>query len=208
MSDPSTDQRRYAPPAQRNREAIAAVLRDMLPSRGSVLHIAEGSGEHIIHFARAFPHLTFVPSDPDPAAGESIAAWIKTEALQNILPPLALDASSDDWPVERANAIVCINMIHISPWSATEGLMRGAAKLLPVGAPLFLYGPYKRDGRHTAPSNENFEGWLKSQNPEFGVRDLDDVADCAGTQGFSPPQVIEMPANNLSVVFRKQYQAG
>jgi len=174
-----------------------------LPEAGTILQIAEGSGEHVVHFARSFPHLTFLPSDPDPAAGESIAAWIAHEALANILPPIAVDAAAGDWPVQSADAVLCINMIHIAPWTATEGLMRGAARLLPQGSPLYLYGPYKRDGRHTAPSNEKFEGWLKGQSVDFGVRDLADVAACAGRNGFGAPQVIEMPANNLSVVFRK-----
>ena len=197
------DARRYAPATQRNSAPIIDVLRRVLPPKGLALMIAEGAGEHAVHFARAFPALTFQPTDPDASARASIAAWIAYEGLPNVLPPLALDAIEDDWPVASADSVLCINMIHIAPWAATEGLMRGAARLLGQGAPLYLYGPYKRGGQHTAPSNENFEQWLKNQNAEWGVRDLADVAECAGRNGFSGPEVYAMPANNLSVVFRK-----
>ena len=198
-----TDARRYAPPAQRNRDPIAEVLRTILPERGTVMTIAEGTGEHAVHFARGFPNLTFQPTDPDSSALESIAAWTAHEGLENIQPPLGLDASSDEWPVEKADAVLCINMIHISRWAATEGLMRGASRVLPKGAPLYLYGPYRRDGKQTSESNENFEVWLKSLSPDYGVRDLGDVADCAARNGFGAPEVIDMPANNFSVVFRR-----
>ncbi|MCC2095328.1 MAG: DUF938 domain-containing protein [Hyphomicrobiales bacterium] len=198
-----TDARRFAPPAQRNRDPIADILRTILPQRGLVLTIAEGTGEHAVHFARIFPHLTFQPTDPDPGALASIAAWTAHEGLENILPPLALDASLDEWPVEKADAIMCINMIHISPWAATEGLMRGAARVLTKGGTLYLYGPYRRDGKQTSQSNEKFEGWLKSLSPDYGVRDLAEVTACAARNGFGAPEIIDMPANNFSVVFQR-----
>ena len=196
-----TDPRRFAPAAARNRDAILVALRDILPGRGLVLEIASGSGEHAVHFAAAFPALTFQPSDPDADARASIDAW--AAAMANVQPALALDASASSWPVEAADAVVCINMIHIAPWSACEGLMRGAAAILPVGAPLVLYGPFKRGGGHTAPSNADFDADLRARNPDWGVRDLEAVAALAAQSGFGPPQVTEMPANNLVVVFRR-----
>ena len=196
-----TDPRRFAPAAARNRDPILAALRDVLPGRGVVLEVASGSGEHAVHFAAAFPALTFQPSDPDADARASIDAW--AEGVANIRPALALDAAASSWPVEGADAVVCINMIHIAPWSACEGLTRGAAAILPAGAPLVLYGPFKRGGRHTAPSNAEFDADLRARNPEWGVRNLEDVAALAAASGFGPPQVTEMPANNLVVVFRR-----
>lgn len=197
------DVRRFAPAAARNRDPILAVLRDRLPARGLLLEIASGSGEHAIHLAAAFPGLTFQPSDPDPDARASIDAWRAEAALPNLLPALALDAVSADWPIARADAVLCINMIHIAPWSATEGLLQGAARLLPPGAPLILYGPYRREGRHTAPSNAEFDASLQARNPSWGVRALEDVAALAAERGFAAPEVIGMPANNLMVVFRR-----
>lgn len=198
-----TDTRLNYSATERNRDAILDVLRAMLPKKGVVLEIASGSGEHIAHFARAFPHLEFQPSDPEDAARRSIEAWAAHEKLANIRAPLALDASSDAWPLTHADAILCINMIHIAPWRATEGLMREAAKLLGEGAPLYLYGPYRRTGVETAPSNEAFDQSLKSRDAEWGLRNLENVAALAKHHGFSAPRVVEMPANNLSVIFRK-----
>lgn len=198
-----TDRRLEYPATLRNRDVILDVLRGVLPASGLVLEIASGSGEHVVHFARAFPDLTFQPSDPEDAALQSITAWAQDSGLANVRPPVVLDASSDRWPVTKANAILCINMIHISPWQATQGLIRGAAKLLPSGAPLYLYGPYRRADVVTAPSNEAFDASLKSRNPEWGLRDLETVAELARTEGFSAPAITEMPANNLSVVFRR-----
>ncbi len=198
-----TDRRLEYPATARNRDAILALLRDMLPASGLVLEIASGSGEHVVHFARAFPDLTFQPSDPEDAALQSIAAWTQDSSLTNIRPPVMLDATSAQWPVNAADAILCINMIHIAPWRASEGLFHGAAKLLPAGAPLYLYGPYRRANVVTAPSNEAFDESLKSRNPEWGLRDLETVAALARDSGFSGPVVTEMPANNLSVVFRR-----
>lgn len=198
-----TDDRLYYPATQRNRDAILDVLRGVLPPSGIVLEIASGSGEHVAHFAQALPHLTFQPSDPDAEALRSIAAWTTEQRLDNIRPPVMLDASSEQWPVTTVDAILCINMIHISPWAATLGLMRGAARILPADAPLYLYGPYVQGDVVTAPSNEAFDASLKTRNPEWGLRHLDDVAAAARDAGFSAPMVTPMPANNLSVVFRK-----
>ena len=196
-----TDPRRFAPATARNRDPILAVLRDVLPERGVVLEIASGTGEHAVHFAAAFPALIFQPSDPDADARASTDAW--AAGVANIRPALALDASASSWPVDAADAVLCINMIHIAPWSACEGLTRGAAAILPADAPLVLYGPFKRGGRHTAPSNAEFDAGLRARNPEWGVRNLEDVAALAAASGFGPPQVTEMPANNLVVVFRR-----
>jgi hypothetical protein len=157
-----------------------------------------------VHFARAFPALTFQPTDPDAGALRSIAAWSADSGLTNVRPPLLLDASSDDWPVASADAILCVNMIHISPWAATLGLLRGTAKALPSGGPLYLYGPYIQARVATASSNEAFDASLKARNPAWGIRHLDDVAAAAHDAGFSAPVVTPMPANNLSVVFRRK----
>jgi len=199
-----TDPRRHAPATQRNRDAILAVLRDVLPATGIVLEVASGSGEHVIHFARHLPDLTFQPSDPMAESLESVAAWVGSSGVANVLPPRRLDVTERPWPVEAADAILCINMIHIAPWAATEGLLAGAAPLLRQGAPLYLYGPYKRGGRHTADSNQAFDDQLRAQNPAWGVRDLEKVADLAESLGLSAPSITDMPANNLSVVFRRR----
>jgi hypothetical protein len=192
-----------APAVARNRDPILDILRGVLPAKGEVLELASGSGEHVVHFAKHLPALTFQPSDPQPDARASIAAWSAAEGLVNVAAPLMLDAASADWPIDRADAILCINMIHISPWAATSGLFAGARRLLPTGAPLYLYGSYKRSGEHTAPSNAAFDDWLRAQDSEWGVRDLEAVAEAAERNGFGPPQIIEMPANNLSVIFRR-----
>lgn len=198
-----TDHRLYAPAVARNREPILDVLRAVLPAQGTMLEIASGSGEHVVHFARHLPHLTFQPSDPDQDALRSIAGWSAEAGGRNILPPILLDAAAPPWPVAAADAIICINMIHISPWAATVGLMRGAAAILPAGAPLYLYGPYKQGGAHTAPSNQAFDDSLRARDPRWGVRDLGDVAAQAADAGFGAPTTIQMPANNLSVLFTR-----
>jgi SAM-dependent methyltransferase len=195
-----SDARREAPAVARNRDAIREVLRTVLPARGLVLEVASGSGEHARHFATAFPDLAFQPSDPDPEARASIDAWAR--GVPNILPAIGLDAAAA-WPIERADAVLCINMIHIAPWQACEGLLRGAARLLRPGAPLILYGPFRRDGAHTAESNAAFDADLRARDPAWGVRDLEAVAAAAADAGFAPPEVIAMPANNLTVVFRR-----
>jgi hypothetical protein len=200
----SADARQSAPAAQRNREPILAVLREELPQSGMVLEVASGTGEHAVYFAKALPGLTWQPSDPSGEARASIAAWREAEETPNLLAPLELDAASDSWPVTRAEAIVCINMVHISPWQATEGLMRGAGRLLPAGAPLVLYGPYRREGHPLEPSNAAFDESLKARDPRWGLRELEAVAQCAVANGLDLSSVVEMPANNLTVVFRKR----
>jgi SAM-dependent methyltransferase len=201
----TADPRRFAPSVARNRDPILDVLKRHLPRKGLVLEIASGSGEHVTHFAAALPELTFQPTDPDAEARASTDAWVRELGLPNIRPALPLDAASESWPVARADAIVCINMIHISPWTATIGLMRGAARILPADGVLYLYGPYRRDGRHTAPSNAEFDESLRQRNPAWGVRDLEAVAALAADCGFGSPTVVPMPANNLSVVFKRRY---
>ena len=198
-----TDVRRSAPAALRNRDPILAVLREVLPAHGLVLEIASGTGEHAVHFATHLPNLTFQPSDPDEGARQSIAAWIAENGVGNMRSPILLDAAAASWPVASADAVICINMVHISPWRATEGLMRGAASLLPSGGPLYLYGPYRRAGVPTAPSNEGFDASLKSRDPAWGLRNLEDVVALAASRGLAFERIVEMPANNLSVVFRK-----
>jgi SAM-dependent methyltransferase len=196
--------KRSSPAAERNREPIAEVLREVLPPQGTVLEVASGTGEHIVHFAQAFPALRWQPSDPDPEAVTSIEAWAADSRAANLLPPVYLDAASSTWPVHAADAVLCINMIHISPWGATKGLMRGVAGLLAPGAPLVLYGPYRRAGVATAASNEAFDASLRSRNPEWGLRDLDAVTAEAAAQGLDLDRVREMPANNLAVVLRRR----
>jgi cyclopropane fatty-acyl-phospholipid synthase-like methyltransferase len=192
-----------SPSTARNREPILAVLRRVLPERGRMLEIASGTGEHAVFIAKAMPGLTWQPSDPDAVSRASIAAWIAQEGLANVLPPLAIDVRAEDWSVTGPfDAVVAINMIHIAPWEAALGLLRGAGRLLGEGGILFLYGPYKREGRHTAPSNEAFDAWLKERDPAFGVRDLEDVQSAAEANGLRLDEIVEMPANNLSLVFR------
>ena len=197
------DARRSSPSALRNRGPIADVLERVLPPSGLVLEIASGTGEHVTFFARRMPHLTWQPSDPDPEARASVAALLADAERPNVRAPMALDAAASGWPVERADAIVCINMIHISPLASLDGLMAGAARLLPVGGPLVLYGPYKIGGVHTAPSNEEFDAWLKTRDPRWGVRDLELVIDVASEHGIELLERIAMPANNFVLVMRR-----
>jgi SAM-dependent methyltransferase len=168
-----------------------------------VLEIASGTGEHAVHFASALPHLTWLPTDCDERALKSIAAHRAASGLTNLLAPLALDASAPNWPVKQADAIVAINMIHISPWRATQGLMAEAGRILPLGGALYLYGAYKESGAHIAPSNAVFDQDLRRRNPEWGVRDLEEVAKLAQNHGLELVERIAMPANNLSIVFRR-----
>jgi hypothetical protein len=193
--------KKHAPAAQRNREPIREVLARHLPEAGTVLTIAEGSGEHAVHFARSFSALTWQPSDVDPEALASIAAWRDETALGNLASPIELDVTAARWPVEHAGAITCINMVHISPWEATLGLFAGAARTLAPGALLYLYGPYRFDGTFTAPSNEAFDQSLRARDPRWGVRDIRDLE--AAAEGFALREVIAMPANNHSLVFRR-----
>jgi SAM-dependent methyltransferase len=197
------DARLFAPAAGRNRQPILDVLKRHLPARGLVVEVASGTGEHVVHFAQAFPDLTFQPSDLDPAHRASIDAWRAALGLANVRPAIGLDATAAIWPVDAADALVCINMIHIAPWTAAEGLMRGAGRVLGPGGLLYLYGPYKRGGQHTAPSNAAFDASLRVQSPAWGVRDLEAVAALAAAHGLGEPVIVEMPANNLSLVFEK-----
>jgi hypothetical protein len=194
---------RNAPAAERNKRPILEVLQGVLPERGLVLEIASGTGQHIVHFAKGLPHLKWQPSDPDREARSSIAAHLAVERLANVRPPLDLDVHSNPWPIEKAEAIVCINMIHISPWTATVELINGAQRILPEQGILFLYGPFLRADRETAPSNEAFDADLRQRNPEWGLRELGAVSSLAGQCGLSLVKVVEMPANNISVAFRK-----
>ncbi len=199
MNDP----REYAPATLRNRDFILGILRDVLPTRGLILEIASGSGEHVVHFARNLPDLVFQPSDREPDALHSVAAWVKATCVTNVRAPMVLDASQSPWPIALADGIICINMVHISRWDTTLGLIRGAAAILPSTAPLYLYGPFRREGFATAPSNQAFDRSLRDRDPTWGLRDLEAVAAFAQSVGFSVPTVTEMPANNLSVVFRR-----
>ena len=198
------DNRRSAPATLRNREPILDVLRSVLPTAGLVLEIASGTGQHVVHFARRLPQLTWQPTDPSREARQSIAGWVAAEGLENVRPPLDLDAAAEKWPIEHAVAVICINMTHISPWSSTVGLMRGAGSILASGAPLYLYGPYRHPGQQLEPSNAAFDFDLRTRNPHWGLRDLDELAKCAEDYSLALDQVIEMPANNISVVFRRE----
>jgi SAM-dependent methyltransferase len=173
----------------------------VLPKSGLVLEIASGTGQHIVHFARELQYLEWQPSDPDPEMHGSIKQWIARTGVNNVRDPLRLKVCSTAWPI-HADAVLCINMIHIAPWSATLGLMSGASRLLPKKGLLYLYGPYRRYGRHTSASNEAFDRDLRSRNAEWGVRDLETVAEAAANYGLALEDVVEMPANNLSAIFR------
>lgn len=199
VAEDQGDVKKHAPAALRNRGAIAEALRAILPLSGLVLEVASGSGEHAAYFAEEFPTIDWQPTDPDASALASIAAW--SEGLANACTPLMLDAAADVWPVAAADAVLCINMVHIAPWEATLGLMAGAARLLAPGAPLILYGPYRRAGVPTAESNEAFDLSLKSRDARWGLRDVEAVT--AAAAGFGLESVIEMPANNLILVYRR-----
>jgi cyclopropane fatty-acyl-phospholipid synthase-like methyltransferase len=196
-------EKKSAPAALRNREPIADVLAEELPSSGTVLEIASGTGEHAAFFATRFPHLEWQPTDPDPEALASIEAWRGEADLPNLRAPAALDAASPEWPIEGADAMLCINMIHISPWEASKGLFAGAARLLPQGGKLLLYGPYLEDEVETAQSNLDFDAWLKARDPRFGLRNIADVDTLAARNGLSRSRRAEMPANNLTLAYLK-----
>ena len=202
MSETS-DRRLYFPHVARNREPILEVLRRVLPREGLVLEIASGGGEHAAYFASNLPGVLWQPTDADIEMFESIAAHRAAAGVANLLAPLRLNVTSERWPVERADAMACCNMIHISPWAATEGLIAGAGRTLPCGGVLYLYGPYKIDGRHTAPSNQDFDASLRARNPLWGVRDLAEVSRLAERHGLALGETVPMPANNLSVLFRR-----
>lgn len=199
------DGRRFAAATARNREPILEVLRRFVPKGAHVLEIASGSGEHAVFLAPRLGVASFQPSDRDPAGRRSTDAWVKYVGVSGVLPAIDLDVTRRPWPKLAAtpDVIVCANMIHIAPWAACEALVEGAAALLPEGGILYLYGPYRREGRHTAPSNEEFDASLRSRNPEWGVRDLEAVTELAAERGLTLVEVVPMPANNLSVVVRR-----
>ena len=195
-----------SPAAERNKQPIAEVLAAVLPPTGLVLEIASGTGQHAEYFAQALPAVVWQPSEPDEALRALIAARAREAALPNLRVPLAFDVHEQRAPVERADAVVCINMIHIAPWSACEALLRHASGLLPPGAPLVLYGPFMRDGLHTAPSNTTFDASLRARNVAWGVRDVMDVDGLARGHGFALDVMLAMPANNLMVIWRRRRQ--
>ncbi|GAB5487972.1 MAG: DUF938 domain-containing protein [Parasphingorhabdus sp.] len=200
---PNPADQKHAPATMRNRDAIVSVLSQILPETGTILEIASGTGEHAVYFGQKFPDLTFQPSDPDPECCRSIAAWTAREQVENILPPIQLDALENTWDIKAPVTILCINMIHIAPWEAAIGLFNHAAKMLSVGAALYLYGPYFRDGVEPAEGNLSFERSLKSRNLQWGIRDVADMDTLAEKTGFKREQLIEMPANNISLIYRK-----
>ena len=194
--------RRSAPAALRNRGPISEVLRDWLPERGLVLEVASGSGEHVVHFAEQFPHLEWQPSDVHPDALESISAWREAAGLENIRCPIVIDASSREWPIERASAVLSINMVHISPWSSSLGMVANSARILPQGAPLILYGPWLKDDIEPQASNLAFDLDLRARDPQWGLRRVEDFAAIALVRGLAVVVIRAMPANNLMLLFR------
>lgn len=200
------ENRLQAPAVQKNQEPIREVLKEFLPASGTVLELASGSGEHIIHFAENLPDLTWLPSEIDPAALASIEAWRQYANFSNIHTPVTLDVTSNIWALPETTGelvgVLAINLIHIAPWEACEGLMRGSASRLPTNGILYLYGPYKRSGRHTAPSNHSFDKLLRRHDPEWGVRNLESVINCARNFDLALDQIVEMPSNNLSIILR------
>ena len=199
------DARQYAPATERNREAILDVLLEVLPPTGTVLEVSSGTGEHAVFFAPRLTPRYWLPTDPNPLAIASINAWRSYTKAENLYPPIVLDACQPNWElkdVEPIRAIVNINMIHIAPWEACLGLMTGAGRILPPGGILYLYGPFTRGGKHTSPSNIAFDESLREQNPNWGVRDLDQVTEAAKSQQLNLVKTVAMPANNLSVIFQ------
>ncbi len=196
------DELLHSPATERNKKPILEVLRHTLPSTGLVLEIASGTGQHVVHFARELPNLVWQPTDPDEASRATIVARLRAANLDNVKEPVALDVLSTHWPVNLSDAILCINMIHISPWAATEALFVNAKHVLSSAGVLYLYGPYRQSGRHTEDSNESFDTSLRSHNSEWGIRNLEDVTRIAEAQGFVLENTMDMPANNLSVIFR------
>ncbi len=203
---PPTDERQHSPAAERNAAPILRVLQQHLPRSGWVLEIASGTGQHAVHFAHALPGITWQPTDVDAAALASIRAWRANGGPTNLQPPCELDVTAAQWPLEAADGIVCVNLLHIAPWPVTEGLMRGAARLLPLGARLLVYGPFRVDGQHTAQSNARFDADLRARDPSWGIRDIDAVAATAMAQGMHHIETIAMPANNRMLVF--EHSAG
>ncbi|NQV85101.1 MAG: DUF938 domain-containing protein [Rhodospirillales bacterium] len=214
---PGGDRRQYAPAAERNRDPILAVLQRVLPKSGLLLEIGAGSGQHAAYFAPHFPDLIWQPSEPDPQSRASVAAWVDATNAANLRPPIDLSVTEAVWPVEQeartgdartgtqqVQAIFSANMIHIAPWKCCQGLMAGAGRTLAKGGLLILYGPFKRGGEHTAPSNAEFDASLRQRDPSWGIRDLGDVTACAGGAGLTQTEIVDMPANNLMVIFENQ----
>ncbi len=204
-----TKREQRAPAAERNRSVILDVLREVLPATGTVLEVSSGTGQHAAYFAPELAPRRWQPSELDRALIGSIEEWGARVPSAKLLPPITLDACAAIWPVEQAppeppiTAVVNINMIHIAPWQACLGLLAGAGRILPPQGMLYLYGPYQRGGAHNASSNEDFDRSLRARDPQWGVRDLDEVEAAAKSQGLVLERVIEMPVNNLSVIFRK-----
>jgi len=193
------------PSAERNKGPIRDVLARVLPRHGLMLEIASGTGQHVVHFAKALPDLTWQPSDPDAELRESIALWVREEQLANINSPIDLDVTKLPWPLQTADAVVAINLIHVASWPATTlALFEGARALLSTEHVLFLYGPYRRFGRHTSESNAQFDLELRAHNPEWGLRDMEAVSDVAAGAGFVLAETVEMPTNNFSLVFKRR----
>lgn len=198
------DGRWRSPSAERNREPILAVLTRVLPKTGLVLEIGSGTGQHVAHFAGHLPQLAWQPSDPDAAFRRSIALWVGHERLANVMDPIALDLRARPWPVTAADAIVCINVVHVSPWEATLALLDGAAEILPRGGVLYLYGPYRRRDRPAAPSNAAFDASLRAHDPAWGLREIEQVSEAADRVGLDLAEVADMPANNSSLIFLRR----
>lgn len=193
-----------SPAAERNKAPLLEQLGLFLPTYGSVLEVASGTGQHVVHFAAGLPRLRWQPSELDAGLVSAIAARVEAAGLDNVAPPLELDVTAPEWPVARADALVCTNLIHIAPWAATLGLMRGAGAVLLPGAPLVLYGPFRRGGRHTAESNAAFDRSLRARDPNWGVRDMEHVTELADGHGLELDEIVSMPANNFVVVYRRR----
>lgn len=193
----------FSPAAEQNKEPILQALRSVLPDRGRVIEIASGTGQHIVHFAGALPNLQWLPTERDPRLLQAIARRTANADLGNILPPLALDVFEQPWPARGYDALVCINLLHIAPEAAVTALFRGAAQVLTLDGCIAIYGPFKRQGRHTAPSNARFDADLRWQNPAWGVRDLETLVAAARTVEFELENTLAMPANNFTLTFRR-----
>ncbi len=196
-------EKRLSEACERNKEPILTVLKEVFPEQGLVLEIASGTGQHAIHFASNLSNITWQPSDIDPELRGSVEAWQAEYKLENLNPPIHLDVTSETWPIQNADAMMCANMIHIAPWEACIGLLDGAGHILPEGGILCLYGPYKVGGKHTAPSNETFDQSLRARDASWGIRNLDDVALEARRRGLHLIKTVKMPSNNFCVIYRK-----
>lgn len=200
---PEPDGRIVLPAATRNREPILQVLRRVLPATGTVLELASGTGQHAWYLAKGLPHLTWQPSERDEGMFASIRAWQRHDPVPNLLAPIPLDVTAADWPLERAEAVFCSNLFHVAPWEVTVGVMHGAGRVLPPGAPLVTYGAYRIGGEHAVPSNRSFDADLRARNPAWGVRDLEAVAEQAEVAGLGLVEQVVMPNNNHCLVFRR-----